>query len=690
MRGTRGLLLPGLFAVAQPALWFADARALEEPPGVTAWITAFAATAFTVFALARRNRAPLAALGVILAASVLARLLVPPDTLSLVTGPAVLVGLFSVAVLRDWRTGLGATAVAAAVQLLPTAVRYGSGSGGALVSDWLITTGLYLLAAALGAGRRHWLRERRVTEERLDRAERERGQAADSERDRLANELHDISAHHLTSVVVSVEAARRLGGSRPELAAEALEFASRTARETQSALRRLVAVMQLDDVPAPRSMTTSIESLIAGFGRLGRPVSVSLPDDLSGPVAEAAHGIIREALTNALRYAPGAPVGVRAERAGDGALHLTVDNGRPPGGTGGDRLGIGSGRGVAGMRRRADALGGELSAGPRPDGGWRVRAVLPDSPSARRPAAGRRRDFTREQRIADAAVFGSVTVASWSFALTQTGEAGHGALTHLLLALLLAVHALPLLWRRRAPWLTLAAVGATALPWPVLLHGGVLPPTAADCLLGGGLAELAAVYGVAAYGRVLRPATASADRYGRPPAAQPAYPPGLRLTYLSVPAAVLSFGLPMTAAFAADGSLLGDPAGDLVNVVFVLYLVVVFLGLGFTAVWLAGWSMHMRRRRELRRADAALTALLASTRALVHGERQRVAGGLRETVLRQTDRVISSAEAGSLDEVATATRATLAAMRRLLGSLDADRAPAAAPREAAVRSATRA
>ncbi|PJE95728.1 histidine kinase [Streptomyces carminius] len=681
--------------MAQPALWFADIRTLEEPPGVTAWITAFAATALTVCALARRNRAPLAALGVILAASVLARLLVPPDTLSLVTGLAVLVGLFSVAALRDWRTGLGATAVAAVVQLLPTAVQHssGSGSGGAPVSDWLITTGSYLLASALGAGRRHWLRERRGTKERLDRAERERAQAVGSERDRLANELHDISAHHLTSVVVSVEAARRLGGSRPELAAEALEFASRTARETQSALRRLVTVMQVDDVPAPRSMTASIESLIAGFGRLGRPVSVSLPDDLSGPVAEAAHGIIREALTNALRYAPGAPVGVRAERAGDGALHLTVDNGRPPGGTGGDRLGIGSGRGVAGMRRRADALGGELSAGPRPDGGWRVRAVLPGSPSAR-PGAGRRRDFTREQRIADAAVLGSVTVASWGFALTQTGAAGHGVPAHLLLALVLAVHALPLLWRRRAPWLTLAAVGATALPWPVLLHGGVLPPSAADCLLGGGLAELAAVYGVAAYGRVLRPRSASAaadadaaaDRYGRPPAARPAYPPGLRLTYLSVPAAVLLFGLPMTAAFAADGSLLGDPAGDLVNVVFVLYLVVVFLGLGFTAVWLAGWSVHMRRRRELRRADAALTALLANTRDLVHGERQRVAGGLRETVLRQTDRVISAAEAGSLDEVATATRATLAAMRRLLGSLDAGRAPAA-PREAVVQGA---
>ncbi|MEK8145183.1 hypothetical protein NKH18_38605 [Streptomyces sp. M10(2022)] len=77
--------------------------------------------------------------------------------------------------------------------------------------------------------------------------------------------------------MVSVEAARRLGDSRPELATEALTFASRTARETQVALRRLVAVMRVDETPAPQSMTASIEALIAGFGRLGRPISVSLP-----------------------------------------------------------------------------------------------------------------------------------------------------------------------------------------------------------------------------------------------------------------------------------------------------------------------------------------------------------------------------------------------------------------------------
>ncbi|MYQ36922.1 Signal transduction histidine kinase [Streptomyces sp. LamerLS-316] len=683
MEKTRGLLLPGVFALTQSVLWMAAVPTLEETPGITAWITAVTGTALTTHALERRNRSPLPALGQVLASSVLVQFLAPPGTLGLVTGAAVLIMLFSATSRSGWAVGLAATAAAAVVQLLPVAAQYGAGS--ALVSHWLTDVALYLPALALGAGRGHWLRERRMTGQRLSGAERELRQAADLERERLANELHDISAHHLTSVVVSVEAARRLGGSRPELATEALAFASRTAHETQVALRRLVAVMRVDETPAPQPTTASIEALVAGFGRLGRPVSVSLPADLVGPAAEAAHGIIREALTNALRYAPGASVAVRAERSGE-ALHLTVDNSRPPGGIGGDRLAIGSGRGVDGMVRRATAVGGHVSAGPRPDGGWRVEAVLPDARPAWKPVTGRRRDFTREQRIADGAVCGSVVVASSGYALAVADD-GYGASVHLVLALLLTVHALPLLWRRRAPWPALALVGATALVWPVLLGSGVLPPSAANCLLGGGCAEIAAVYGVAAYGRVLRPASASARRYARPTTTRLTRPSGLRLSYLSVPAMVLSFAVAMTAAFTSDGMLFGEPSDPLL-VLLLLADALLWTGLLFTAAWWAGWLMHRRRRRVLDREEAAFAGLEWSTRDVVHSERQRVAGGLQERVLQQTTLVITSAEAGSLKEVAAATRATLAAMRQLLGSLDAGKAPTP-PRRAAVGSAPR-
>ncbi|CAM5741330.1 histidine kinase [Streptomyces hirsutus] len=427
--------------------------------------------------------------------------------------------------------------------------------------------------------------------------------------------------------------------------------------------------MRVDDVPAPQSVTPAIEALIAGFGRLGRPISVSLPADLVGPAAEAVHGIIREALTNALRYAPGASISIRAERSED-ALDLTIDNGKPPSGTGSHRLSIGSGRGVDGMRRRATAVGGQLSAGPRPDGGWRVHAVLPDARSARQPATGRRRNYTREQRIADVAVFGSITLTLLSYALNTAVDHGHGVALSLSLALLLTVHALPLLWRRRAPWLALAAVGATTFGGTVLLGSGVLPGSAADSLVGGGLVEAAAVYGVAAYGRVLIPATAPAGRYVPPSAPHVTHPHGNRLSYLPVAAMTLSFGVSAVGAFAGDGMLSGEPVNAF-ELGFSLITAVMYLGPLFTAAWLAGWLMHMRRRRELGREDATLTALVWSTENAVHSERQRVAAGLQETVLQQTTRVISATEAGSLDAVAAATRATLAAMRELLRSLDA-------------------
>ncbi|MEU0119241.1 hypothetical protein ABZ137_37565 [Streptomyces bobili] len=366
---------------------------------------------------------------------------------------------------------------------------------------------------------------------------------------------------------------------------------------------------------------------------------------------------------------------------------------KPPGGTGGDKLGLGSGRGVAGMRQRAAAIGGQLSAGPRPGEGWRVEALLPDAPPARRPVGGRRRDFSREQRITDGAVFGSAAVMSWSVALTNARNAGHGVQVCLLLALVLTVHALPLLWRRRAPWLVLAAVGATALVWPVLLRGIVLPPSTAASLVGGGVVELAAVYAVAAYGRALAPATTPTAWHVGPPTPPVTYPSGSRLSYLSVPAATLAFVISMAAALAADGTLLGEPIGSLPALLFygffTLAQLFVSLGLVLTAGWGAGWLMHRRRRRELSRQDAALTALLSEARERIHSERQRVAGGLQETVFQQTTRVICSAEAGSLDDVAAASRAALATMRRLLGSLDAGKAPTA-PRGTAAQGASRA
>ncbi len=286
---------------------------------------------------------------------------------------------------------------------------------------------MYVACAGLGEARRQWLAGRLAAARRLAGAEESRQRAGDTERHRLARELHDVSAHHLTSVVVTVDAARRLGGNRPELAAEALSFAERTGGETLTAIRRLVAVMRSTERantadtthdpdgarhanlvgvtgvvaptgvtdgmvgagrpefrPGPSPMSGPIQELVAGFGRLGRPIATRMPDDLAGPAAEAVFGIVREALTNALRYAPGAAVRIDVRRD-EGALDLTVDNDPPRASAQPAGAGLGSGRGVAGMRERAAAVGGQLTAGPGPGGGGGYGRRCPTPPVRGRP-----------------------------------------------------------------------------------------------------------------------------------------------------------------------------------------------------------------------------------------------------------------------------------------------------------------
>jgi hypothetical protein len=155
MEKIRNWLLPGVIAAAQLALWPFEAQALEQPPGTTAWLTALLATALAVLALERRRRAPLVALAGTLTASVLVKLLAPPDTLALVSGVAVPVALYSVAGRCGVATTVRAVAAACAVQISPAAARYG------FSSEWLadvsLTVGSYLVIAAVGVGRRQWL-----------------------------------------------------------------------------------------------------------------------------------------------------------------------------------------------------------------------------------------------------------------------------------------------------------------------------------------------------------------------------------------------------------------------------------------------------------------------------------------------------------------------------------------------------
>ncbi|MFI6035101.1 histidine kinase [Streptomyces sp. NPDC051315] len=644
METTRNRLLPALLAAGQVAwLWPGAALAGETVPGVAGLLAVVCALALETAALGRRRQAPVEALAWTLGTLVVGQMVWQDGYFGL--GP--LVALYSVAVRRPPAVTLRAVAAVVAAEWLLSLVHVGWRP--ALASEWALGALVYVVCAGLGEGRRQWLKGRSSAARRLAGAEEARRRAGDTERRRLARELHDVSAHHLTSVVITADAARRLGGGRPEMTAEALTFAERTGTETLTSLRRLVGLMRDADRPDPRPMTARVEELIAGFGRLGRPIAAELPEDLAGPAAEAVHGIVREALTNALRHAPGSAARVSVRR-GDGVLELTVDNAAPRGPVSHAVGGLGSGRGIAGMRERAAAAGGELTAGPGPGGGWRVRATLPDGTGPWQPAEGAdRRDVLREQRLADPALVFAAAALPLAFALVTaeewSGARLRGAVPGLLVAAaLLAVHAVPLLWRRRAPWAAFFGVLGTAWLWPLAVAGASLPSRVSQFFAGGMIAELLAVYALAVYGR------------------------GAARTWPAVGAAAASLAGVLLATAGADGEGVGGGSEWIAAVVMFVLLCGVLAAVS-GLVWAAGLAVRRRRLRVLGREDFALASSLWQAERAADAERRLLAAKLRDAVLDRTAALVEQARRGRLEEVAAEARSALAAMRELLHGL---------------------
>lgn len=219
-----------------------------------------------------------------------------------------------------------------------------------------------------------WLRSTRAAE-----AERRRRIAQDTraaERTRIARELHDVVTHHVTAMVVQAEAARYLTAAPDRLDA-ALSAVTDTGRRAISDLRHLLDLLNPDhdtDIRAPS--VGELHTLVEQTRRAGQPVEFTedgTPAESAGSAELVAYRVVQEALTNALKYAHGGrtAVGVRyGER--EITVQISTDGtGSPTGSPGG------SGRGLAGLRERVDALGGEFSAHRRADGGFVVRAHIP-------------------------------------------------------------------------------------------------------------------------------------------------------------------------------------------------------------------------------------------------------------------------------------------------------------------------
>jgi signal transduction histidine kinase len=199
------------------------------------------------------------------------------------------------------------------------------------------------------------------------------------ERLRIARELHDIIGHSLGTIAVQAGVGRHLMETDPEKGAEALDSIARISRESLDEVRSVVAALRDDEPPYhPSPGLNELPDLVETVRGTGLAVELTLPEDAEAvprQTGAAVYRITREALTNVVRHAHASNASVHVDHH-DGRVEVAIrDDGT--GARNGREPELGSGHGITGMRERAEALGGSLSAGPASDGGFLVTASLP-------------------------------------------------------------------------------------------------------------------------------------------------------------------------------------------------------------------------------------------------------------------------------------------------------------------------
>jgi signal transduction histidine kinase len=229
-------------------------------------------------------------------------------------------------------------------------------------------------------------RARQALADQADQTELERARLAVLEqRTRFARELHDVVAHHMSLMAIRAESAPHRLGALPDPVRAEFGSLSGSAREALADMRRLLSVLRSDQpaAHAPQPGLEDLPGLIGAARQAGMTVELSVPpalDQVPSSSGVCAYRIVQEALSNAGRHAAGAPVAVSVG-CDAGTVTLQVTNG--PGVPAGPRAdGHRPGHGLTGMRERVQLLGGSLSAGPAPDGGFAVSATLPLGGSA--------------------------------------------------------------------------------------------------------------------------------------------------------------------------------------------------------------------------------------------------------------------------------------------------------------------
>jgi signal transduction histidine kinase len=380
------------------------------PPGPSPPVRVLLGVALTVAPLAFRRVYPIAAFCVILAAVV-----ATSRESTVITFVAVILAAYSAVVYSAFRrlallTVLAGGAIVTAAYpntTPPVPERY---------TALLILLPTVSVAMAI----RLWRRRASESAERLRVAEQEHEaetrRAVALERARIASEMHDVVTHNVSVMVVQAGAARRVLDSSPGEAREALLAVEASGRTAMTELRHLLGLLapagEAEPGPAeagalggaagpggagltPQPGVARIPALLSRVSEAGMPVELSIdapggsPRDLPPGIDLAAFRVVQEGLTNVMKHAGQARTTVRLEYRPRNLLITVSDDGRPadsgPAGVPGPGSGSGSGsasggRGLIGLRERIAVYGGELDAGPRPGGGWRLTARIPLDP----------------------------------------------------------------------------------------------------------------------------------------------------------------------------------------------------------------------------------------------------------------------------------------------------------------------
>jgi signal transduction histidine kinase len=310
--------------------------------------------------------APLIVFGVLLAIGD------PESTLTIAAVLALVIALYLFAVQYRWRW----SALLAFPFLVNAIEPFGGDAPG---FPGVLLLALVIAALALGESQRE--RGEAVAERDESRramAESMQQQAEMTERARIARELHDVVAHHVSAIAVQAETARLTTEGLPEQGKAQLEAIGDTARDALGEMRRVLGVLRSDEEQGadrePQPGLARLDELVDTARASGTNVRLTL-SGLAVPLPQGvdlcAYRILQEALTNARRHAPGATVDVEIEFSED-TLRLRVRDDGP-----GTSQEPADGHGLLGMRERAIMVGGTLTVGPPAQGGFEVAAELP-------------------------------------------------------------------------------------------------------------------------------------------------------------------------------------------------------------------------------------------------------------------------------------------------------------------------